>query len=130
MRVRVTESFNTAKGNIPKDAIIDIPDAMFNRLKGKVIRIPPTVKKIEPVVKRPIAEGRRKTSEMVANAVLEQAIIDIDHGGIWQSSPNVKVLEDEINRLYRLLLEGLSTLAAFSEIVEHWKATGTKITKH
>ena len=108
----------------------------LNRLK-QTIEISPvvdnkpfTAKNIEPVVKHPIAEGRRKTLEMVADAILVQAVIDIDHGGIWQSTPDVKALEDEINRLYWLLMEGLSTIQIFIDIVNHWKATGTQITKH
>lgn len=114
MRVRVIESFKTAKGNISKGAIIDIPESMFDRLKGKVARISPA------------PEDKRK----IADSILKQAIIDIDQGGIWQNTPDVKALEDEINCLHRLLLEGLTTLAAFREIVEQWKTAGTKITKH
>jgi hypothetical protein len=130
MKVRATESFNTAKGNISEGTIIDIPDAMFDRLKGKVTRIPPTAKKIEPDTKYPMPEGRRKTLGMVADEILKQAVIDIDHGGIWQSTPDVKALEDGINRLHRLLMDGLTTLEAFREIVEQWQATGAQITKH
>ncbi|MEN6373549.1 MAG: hypothetical protein ABFD75_02050 [Smithella sp.] len=107
MRVRVTESFNTAKGNIPKDAIIEIPETMLDRLKGKV----------EPL-------------HIVADAILRQTVIDIDYGGVWKSTPDVKALEDEINRLYRLLMDGLTTLTAFRETVDQWKTAGTKITKH
>lgn len=84
----------------------------------------------KPETYHPMVEGRSKTLEAVADSILEQAVIDIDFGDVWQRTPEVKVLEDEINRLCRLLLEGLSTLAAFREIVEQWKATGTKITKH
>ena len=130
MKVRVTESFNTAKGNIPEGTIIDIPETMFDRLQGKVARIPPAVKKIEPLPKHSMSEGRRKTLGMVADAILEQAVIDINHGGIWQSGQDVKALEDEINRLYRLLKEGLTTLAAFKGIVNQWQGAGTQITKH
>jgi len=39
---------------------------------------------------------------MVADAILTQAVIDIQHGGIWQSGPDTEALEDEINRRYRL----------------------------
>jgi hypothetical protein len=130
MRVRVTESFNTAKGNIPKGATIDIPETMFDRLKGKVAKIPPAVKKIEPVPNHSLPEGRRKSLGMVADAILEQAVIDIDHGDIWQSGPDVAILEDEINRLYRLLMENLSSIQIFKDIVNQWKVTGTQITKH
>jgi hypothetical protein len=137
MKALVTESFNTAKGNIPEGTIIDIPEAMFNRLKGKVTRISPAAdntsfpaRNIKPAIKHPATEGRCKSLEAVADAILEQAVIDIDRGGIWQSTPDVEVLENEINRLYRLLMEGLSTLAAFKEIVNQWQATGTQITKH
>jgi hypothetical protein len=137
MKVRVTESFNTAKGNIPEGTIIDIPEAMFNRLKGKVTRIPPAAdntsfpaRNIKPAIKHPATEGRCKTLGVVADAILKQAVIDIDRGSIWQSGPDIEILEDEINRLYRLLVDGLSTLAAFKEIVRQWQATGTQITKH
>lgn len=84
----------------------------------------------KPEAKHPITEGRRKTLGMVADAILEQAVIDINHGGIWQGGQDVKALEDEINRLYRLLTEGLTTLAAFKGIVNQWQGAGTQITKH
>jgi hypothetical protein len=67
---------------------------------------------------------------MFADAILEQAVIDIDYGGFWQSTPDVIALENEINRLYRLLIEGLSTIEIFQGVVNQWKATGTQITKH
>ena len=41
MKVLVTESFNTLKGNIPAGKIIEIPDTMFSRLMGKVAAISP-----------------------------------------------------------------------------------------
>jgi hypothetical protein len=107
---------------------------MFDRLKGKVARISPAVKKIEPLPKHSqkftLSEGRRKTLGMVADAILTQAVIDIDHGGIWQGTPDVQALEDEINRLYRLLTEGLTTLAVFKSMVNQWQGAGTQITKH
>jgi hypothetical protein len=84
----------------------------------------------KPEAKHPIAEGRRQTLEAVANSILEQAVIDIDCGGVWQSTPDVKVLEDEINRLYRLLMEGLSAIQTFRDVVNQWQATGTQIIKH
>jgi len=130
MRVRVIESFNTAKGNISKGAIIDIPEAMFDRLKGKVTSISPAAKKIEPVPKQSLSDGRRKTLGMIADAILSQAVIDIDYGGIWQGTPDVQALENEINRLYRLLMEGLTTLEAFKDIVEQWKTTGSQAIRH
>jgi len=74
----------------------------LNRLK-QTIEIPPvvdnksfTAKNIKPEAKYPITEGRRKTLEMVADAILTQAVIDIEHGGIWQSGPDTEALEDEI----------------------------------
>lgn len=124
MRVRVIEPFKTAKGDISKGVIIDIPEAMFDRLRGKVTRITPAE------INKPISEGRRKTLGMVADAILEQAVIDIQHGGIWQSTPDVIAIEDEINRLHRLLMEGLTSLQTFRQTVEQWKATGSEIVKH
>jgi hypothetical protein len=84
----------------------------------------------KPEAKHPIAKGGCKSLEVVADAILEQAVIDIDYGGIWQSGPDIEILENEINRLHRLLMDGLSTLAAFKEIVNQWQATGTQMTKH
>jgi hypothetical protein len=40
MIVLVTESFNIAKGNIAAGKVIEIPDNMFTRLRGKVSAIP------------------------------------------------------------------------------------------
>jgi hypothetical protein len=79
------------------------------------------------LLKPDMIEGRRKSLEMVADAILEQAVIDINRGGVWQSTPDVRALEDEINRLDRLLMEGLSTIQAFKEIVDKWRHAGTQI---
>lgn len=124
MKVRVIESFHTAKGIIPKGAIVDIPDALFDRLQGKVVRITPAD------TRRPLTEGRRESLVAVADAILSQAVIDIQAGGIWQSTPEVTVLENEITRLHRALMEGITSLEIFRQAVEIWKVTGTEITKH
>jgi len=123
MKVRVVESFNTAKGTIPKGAVVDIPDTLFDRLQGKVCKIP-------PADTRKPSEGRRESLAAVADAILSQAVSDIQYGGIWQRTPDVKILEDEINRLHRLLVEGMTSLNTFRQTVEQWKATGIHNTKH
>jgi hypothetical protein len=77
-----------------------------------------------------MGDKRRNTLEVVADAILEKAVIDISQGGIWQDTPEVEAFEDEINCLYRALLEGLCTIQAFTEIVNQWKSAGTQITNH
>jgi hypothetical protein len=124
MKVRVIESFNTAKGTIPKGAVVDIPETLFDRLQGKVVKIPLAESR------KPISESRRKTLAAVADAILGQAVIDIQHGGIWTNTPDISVLEDEITRLHRLLIEGLTSLESFRQAVEQWKDTGTQMIKH
>lgn len=124
MKVRVVESFNTAKGIISEGTIIEITDALFDRLQGKVARIPPAE------TRTPLSEGRRETLAAVADAILEQAVIDIQNGGIWHSIPDIEVLEDEINLFYKLLMEGITNLEKFRQVVEKWKMTGTQTIKH
>lgn len=124
MKVRVVESFNTAKGIISEGTIIEIPDTLYERLQGKVSRIIPAD------TPKPLSEGRRESLAAVADAILLQTVSDIQDGGIWQSTPDIKVLEDEINRLHRLFIEGMTSLQAFRQAVECWKATGTQIVKH
>lgn len=45
-------------------------------------------------------EGSRKTFGMVADVILEQAVIDIDYGYVWQSTPDIRALEDKISCLF------------------------------
>jgi hypothetical protein len=124
MRVRAIQSFETKKGTIPEGTVINIPESLFDRFQGKVARIPPAE------TRQPMTDGRRETLEVVADAILSQAVRDIQAGGIWQSTPEIKVLEDEINRFHRLLMEGMTSLQTFRQAVERWKMTGTQILKH
>lgn len=64
MIVLVTESFNTAKGIIRAGQIVEIPDTMFNRLRGKVEAIPPEPEKNATATNTDItAGGRRELNE-------------------------------------------------------------------
>ena len=82
------------------------------------------------LLKPDMTKGRCITVAMVADSILKQAVGDINQGGLWQATPDVKVLEDEINRLYQALLEGLCTIQVFKEKVDQWKAAGTQTMKH
>jgi hypothetical protein len=123
VKVRVIEQFSTAKGVIPEGTIINIPETLFDRLQGKVVRISPAD------TRKPLSEGRRETLALVADGILEQTVIDIQTGGVWNHTPDVTAIEDEINRLHRALLEGAAQLETFRQAVEQWKTTGTQ-TRH
>ncbi len=123
MKVRVIEQFSTAKGVIPEGTIINIPETLFDRLQGKVVRISPAD------TRKPLSEGRRETLALVADGILEQTVIDIQTGGVWNHTSDVTAIEDEINRLHRALLEGAAQLETFQQAVEQWKTTGTQ-TRH
>ena len=126
MKVQVIKSFDTAKGIISEGSIIDIPENLFNRLKGKVIPFPcHNSFKVKPA--KPITKGRRETLRMVADAILEQAVQDIQAVGVWQLTPTSSVLEKEINRIHGLLLEGLATLEEFKNLVTDWKRSGVTL---
>lgn len=102
---------------------------MFDRLKGKVIPFPcHNSFKVKPAKR--ITEGRRETLRMVADATLEQAVQDIQAVGIWQPTPKVRALESEINRTYKLLMEGLISLEEFAKLVTQWKEAGTAFSIH
>lgn len=60
MIVLVTESFNTAKGIIPAGKVIEIPETMFNRLRGKVTTLPPEPEKNATATTTDIMGGRRR----------------------------------------------------------------------
>lgn len=60
MIVLVTESFNTAKGIIRAGKIIEIPDTMFNRLRGKVEAIPPEAETNTTATTTDMTAGRRR----------------------------------------------------------------------
>mgnify|MGYP000892960522 CR=1 FL=1 len=124
MKVRVIESFETAKGMIPAGTVINIPESLYDRLKGKVATFN------QKETPQPITEGRRDSLTAVSDAILQQAVIDIQAGGIWKFTPDVESLENEINRLHLALMEGLTTLQKFRETVEEWKAVGTQRIKH
>lgn len=64
---------------------------------------------------------------MVADAILEQAVQDIQTVGVWQLTPTSSVLEKEINWIHGLLLEGLATLEEFKNLVTDWKRSGVTL---
>jgi hypothetical protein len=145
MRVLVTESFNTAKGNIPEGKVIDIPDTMFNRLKGKVVAIPPVVnnkasaemnaptKKIEPgapagaIWVNPFPQGsmeaRRESILQCMDAIWEQTFDRTK--AIWPlgfvSTPEIRTAEIEIERVQALVISGKGKIADFRLAVEAWE---------
>jgi hypothetical protein len=132
MKVLVTESFNTAKGNIPAGKVVEIPDAMFNRLKGKVVAIPP-----EPGINTTVIwsnpyqqgtpEARQESLLHIMTAILESAFDRVK--AIWPqgflSTPEMRAAEIEIERVRSLVLLGKGRLADFRQAVEAWERVCT-----
>jgi hypothetical protein len=152
VKVKVIESFETVKGIIQKGEVIEITDTMFLKLYGKVERIysekndglirvhsNPTTGEPETGREMMIRERlelqtapptRKQTMGMVADAILQKTVADIQIGGTWQVTPDVRLLEDQIDVVCRSLEEGISSLQAFRETVERWRIAGTSATRH
>jgi hypothetical protein len=119
MKVLVTESFNTAKGNIPVGKVIDIPETMFNRLKGKVEATSPKHGTNTMVIWRnPYPKG---TPEARKESLCQIMM------AIWESSlPETRVAESEGLIMQQEIMAGRGKLIDFREACEKWKKAETK----
>ncbi len=75
---------------------------------------------------KPMTEGRRKTLEMVTDAIIRKAMEEIVRGGVWECTVEVKAAEEAIAKVYLKVLDGSGRLSAFQEACDRWKETGTK----
>jgi len=125
MKVLVTESFNTLKGNIPAGKIIEIPDTMFSRLMGKVAAISP-----EPetnIWRNPYQQGtpeaRQESLLQIMMAILESTFDRV--AAIWPmgfvSTPEISAAEVNIEKVQTLVFSGTGIIADFQQSVEAWE---------
>jgi len=73
-----------------------------------------------------VTAGRRMSVEEVAWSVLLKIRDEILRGGRWQSSPETRAAEAEINELYLAVTAGKALLAAFAVACRKWKMSGTE----
>ena len=116
MRVLVTESFNTAKGNIPAGKVIEIPETMFNRLRGKVEAIPPETN-TTIIWQNPYPAGTPEAREYTLSEMMGEMVqstcdrIVEEHRNrgspSYMSNPEIQRAEDEITRIYHNVFEGV-----------------------
>ena len=69
---------------------------------------------------------RRMTLEEMAWDILTKTRDEILQGGRWQSSPETRAADAEINELYQAVTAGGATLEAFAGACAKWKRVGTE----
>ena len=107
MKVLVTESFNTLKGNIPAGKIIEIPDTMFSRLMGKVAAISP-----EPetnIWRNPYQQGTPEARQASLESMIEAMLYGLPPADDEQNR--------QINDMARDVLLGKAKLADFQRLL-------------
>lgn len=130
MKVLVTESFNTAKGNIPAGKVIEIPETMFDRLRGKVKAIPHETN-TTIIWQNPYPAGTPEAREYTLSEMMGEMVqttcdsIVEEHNkrGIpsYVSNPEIHWAEDEITRVYHKVLGSEANLADFHQALETWE---------
>jgi len=58
--------------------------------------------------------------------ILRQTINDIQIGGRWKTTPEVRGIESAIDRIYQEILYGSKTIGDFRDVCRQWKGAGTK----
>ena len=71
-----------------------------------------------------MTEGRKKTLEMVTDAILRQAVDDVIDCSKWAVNQEVRQTEEEINAWQRAVIQGKAKIIDFSKVVEKWKKAG------
>jgi hypothetical protein len=71
-----------------------------------------------------MTEGRKKTLEMVTNAIMQNAIDDIIDGQKWVVTPEVRQAEEEVDACHREVMRGKAKIIDFSKAVEKMKKAG------
>jgi len=74
-------------------------------------------------------EARRESLGIMMDGILRQTINDIDAGRIWNITPEVRRIEDDIDRTYVEVLAGSKTIEEFNALCLCWKSAGTQGTE-
>ena len=78
------------------------------------------------IVPKPMTEGRRRTLEMVMDAIIMKAKDEIIVEGTWAYTEEVKVAEEAISEVYLDVLNGTGKVSSFQEACNRWRDAGMK----
>lgn len=102
----------------------DKAESLIASGKIKPHRTPYELSKAEPIWKNPYPQGTpealRHTLAVTMDAMLEQAVIDIQEIG-YRSTSEAQESEAEVKNLYFMVLDGLKTIADFQKSIDKWK---------
>lgn len=91
--------------------------------EGTIIRISsPEV--TEKMVREGI--GRPVNLADTMDEILQQTVRDIQAGGSWKATPQVREIESASERIYREVIAGSKTIEAFRNICLQWKNAGAQ----
>jgi hypothetical protein len=127
MRVRTLQSLRTPRGEISAGRVINIPDHLAERLKGKVEPVADTLPfRGEAEIVTP--EARQESLQQGMMAIWEPSFDRIK--AIWPqgfvSTPEIRAAEVEIERVQALILSGKVKIADFRQAVEAWERIVTQ----
>ena len=70
--------------------------------------------------------ARRESLRLIMEESLQKAMDDIQAGGRWKATPEVRALEDEIDQTYVEILAGQDNLQDFISLIAQWKVAGSR----
>jgi len=74
-------------------------------------------------------EARRESLRLAMEANLHQAMADIQAGGYWKATLEVRMLEDAIDTTYIKVIAGQVVIQDFINLVTKWKDAGIRISR-
>jgi hypothetical protein len=72
------------------------------------------------------SENKGQGSEDTIYAILRHTVIEIQNGGRWQATPEVREAETDINRTFAEAVAGKRTVEDFRAVCRRWKEAGTR----
>jgi len=92
--------------------------------------VSPGAPQVMKVWKNPHKQGtpaaRRESLRLIMEESLQKAMDDIQAGGRWKATPEVRALEDEIDQTYVKILAGQDNLQDFISLIAQWKVAGSQ----
>ena len=67
-----------------------------------------------------------KDLESILDNIILQTIREIEAGGRWKITPEVRKIESLIDQAYKDAVNGLQTIDYFRKICDQWRITGLK----
>ena len=72
------------------------------------------------------AENEGRGPQNVIYGILLQTTREIEAGGRWQATPEVREVETDINRTFAAVIAGERTVEDFRAVCRRWKEAGTR----